>query len=78
MTTANSFPARPWGNPQEVADFYGLHVQTVWRLLRQGLMKGYQPSGARGHWRIHIDDAEDWVRGGAPTRRGRRIRKGVR
>lgn len=38
--------------PKEVAALLGCHVQTVYKLLKVGRLKGYRLGGHNGGWRI--------------------------
>lgn len=50
--------------PEEVAARLRLSAGTIRRLLREGTLPG-RKVGKR-QWRIHRDDLEDYLRGGAP------------
>jgi excisionase family DNA binding protein len=50
-----------WLTPKQVADATKKHVVTVRRDLESGKLHGHQ-SGKHGHWRVHPDSVDPWVR----------------
>jgi len=42
---------------KEAAEYLGFHYQTVWKLIKEGKIKGIQPTGKKkGQWRIRESD----------------------
>src|SRR5690242_608157 len=41
--------------PQQLADYWGVHVRTIHQWLKSGKLKGFRPGGVE--WRIRRSDA---------------------
>jgi excisionase family DNA binding protein len=56
-----------WLTLNEAAAYARFHRTTLGDAVRAGRLRGYQVDG--GHWRIHRDDIDAWIRGEqAPAR----------
>lgn len=55
---------RIWHNTASAAEYTGYSATTVLRALEAGELAGHQRS-KRARWRIHRDDLDAWLRGGA-------------
>lgn len=55
---------RHWHTTRSAATYADCHVQTVLEALRAGELRGSQLK-KNGRWRIHRDDLDAWLRGGA-------------
>ncbi|WP_408641765.1 helix-turn-helix domain-containing protein [Saccharopolyspora oryzae] len=58
----------PWMTVSQVAAYASRSTKTVLRALQARQLAGSQPV-RRGHWRIHRDDVDAWIRGDRPQRR---------
>jgi excisionase family DNA binding protein len=64
MTTPITNPdERIWHTTNTAAAYADLHRQTIADALRSGELVGAQRTDG-GHWRIHVDDLDAWLRGG--------------
>lgn len=55
-----------WFTTKQAAEYAGCHQQTVAEACRTGALLAGQPFGRPGgSWRIHVDDLDAWLRGGA-------------
>jgi excisionase family DNA binding protein len=52
----------PWLTVNEAADRARRGRRVILDALADESLRGYRP-GEHGHWRIHIDDLDAWVRG---------------
>lgn len=51
-----------WLTPQQIAEAIGIHVETVRRWLRTGVIKGIkQNRGPQSRWLIHHDELERFL-----------------
>lgn len=57
--------ARIWHDTKSAAEYTGYSPTTILRALESGDLVGHQPRGRRSRWRIHRDDLDVWLRGGA-------------
>lgn len=55
-----------WFTVPEAADYARRNKGTVWRAVQSGELVGYQRD-AGGHWTIHRDDLDRWIRGETPV-----------
>lgn len=53
--------------PREIAEMYGLGLQTVYDALYAGRLTGNRVGRA---WVVAVEDVERWVRGGTAQERG--------
>ena len=51
-----------WLTVAEVRERTGRGKRTILDALRAGELRGSQP-GRGGHWRVHIDAVDSWMRG---------------
>lgn len=63
MTPLQDAPDRQWMSPADVAKMTGFSYHWVHCALRSGRLKGTQPGGRRGKWRISREQVEDWMNG---------------
>ncbi len=52
---------------REIAARQRITIDTVKRALRSGGLHGYKV-GDRGDWRVRLEDYQDWLARGAPTK----------
>jgi len=60
----------PWMTVGQTASYTGRHYKTVLAALQDEVLEGHQRA-RRGHWRVHRDAADSWVRGKKSRRRVR-------
>ena len=53
----------PWMNVQQAASYMRRHPVSVRKDLEAGNLVGYQRKAPNGHWRIHRDDCDRFLRG---------------
>ena len=71
--TATVWPLEtPWMTVDEAAAYLRRHPKTVLRMLHDSRLRGYQVTEPNGTWRIHRDDADQFMR--TPAKRARRPR----
>lgn len=59
-----SITFEPCITPEEAADEIRVHIGTIRRLLREGVIKGFRVgNGPRSHWRIPLSAWEEFKRG---------------
>lgn len=66
MTTPTlaDLEGRVWFDARQAALYSGMHWRTITDALRDGSLSGSQRVD-KGKWRIHRDDLDNWLRGGA-------------
>lgn len=52
----------------EAADYLQLSEETIRRMLREGRLRGVQPAGRRGGWRVSRAELERFLATGTPRR----------
>lgn len=62
--TALDINQRIWHTVQSAADYSEYSERTISDALREGSLRGSQRI-KNGRWRIHRDDLDAWLRGGA-------------
>ncbi|MGX4707655.1 helix-turn-helix domain-containing protein (plasmid) [Rhodococcus sp. DMF-1] len=68
MTTTEM--TSPWMTVKQAAAYLGMHPNTVLHHLKDTKqLRGYQPSGKDGVWRIHRSDVDEFIRTPPPRRR---------
>ncbi len=60
--TRTDWTGQIWFTTRQAAAFTGYHQDTVRKALEAGEIAGSQRR-AGGHWRIHRDDLDRWLRG---------------
>ena len=61
--TATIFPLEtPWMTVDEATAYIRRHPKTVLRILDDSRLRGYQVTEPNGTWRIHRDDADQFMR----------------
>ena len=64
-------------NTKQVAEVLGVHLNTVWKFLASGELKGHKLGGndkSKRHWRIWEKDLEAFING-AELEHGRHIKE---
>ncbi|OQM82079.1 MULTISPECIES: helix-turn-helix domain-containing protein [unclassified Rhodococcus (in: high G+C Gram-positive bacteria)] len=56
----------PWMDVNEAAAYMRRHPVTVRKDLESERLLGYQRKAPNGHWRIHRDDCDRFLRGERP------------
>lgn len=69
----SNYEHSPWLTTKQVAEYAGMHPKTVQNALQDGELIGYQRTEPHGRWRIHVEDADAWIRGDAPRERNLRV-----
>lgn len=54
---------RIWFDAKQVAEYVGVHHQTVLYAVWGGELHGYQRKAPRGRWRFHRDCVDAWMKG---------------
>jgi len=53
--------------PKEAAKYLGLHLITVYRLIKKGELPGFKVGG---QWRFKKDVLDEWIQRGIDGKRG--------
>ncbi|NKS97521.1 helix-turn-helix domain-containing protein [Rhodococcus hoagii] len=60
--------ASPWHTVQSAAEYARKHPNTIYAALIDEELEGDQRKKPKGHWRIHQDALDRWLRGEPPAK----------